>query len=110
MVKVSGAPKSVRSKINWVYPPREELKFNIDGSFVSNTGMTGLGGILRDSEANVKAVFSKAIGKGNANFAELLAIHEAFMVFGASQWPNSKTIIQLNLDKLILDKLITSIK
>ncbi|XVF79323.1 hypothetical protein PTKIN_Ptkin14bG0212200 [Pterospermum kingtungense] len=44
--------------------------------------MAGIGGILRDSEAN-----------GNASLAELLAIREAFMVFGASQWANSNTLI-----------------
>ncbi|XVF57447.1 hypothetical protein PTKIN_Ptkin06aG0206200 [Pterospermum kingtungense] len=41
----------------------------------------------------IKAVFSKAVVSCSTNFAELLAIREAFMLFDANHWTSSFNLI-----------------
>ncbi|XVF65299.1 hypothetical protein PTKIN_Ptkin09bG0237200 [Pterospermum kingtungense] len=88
LIKIPVGCKGTRRNICWINPPRNALKFNVDGSFVGSGGLSGIGGILRDSEANPKVVFSKSTGMGSANTAEILAIRCA-----ASQWASSHNLI-----------------
>ncbi|XVE56530.1 hypothetical protein DITRI_Ditri04bG0018200 [Diplodiscus trichospermus] len=55
---------------SWSPPPSGSLKFNVDGSALGQPGLTGISGILKDSEANVKLICSKAIGVEDSNMAE----------------------------------------
>lgn len=54
------------------------LKFNIDGAPRGKLGLTGIGGVFRDSNRQVLIMFSKHIGVENSNEAEVLAYLEAF--------------------------------
>ncbi|XVF43589.1 hypothetical protein PTKIN_Ptkin02bG0051700 [Pterospermum kingtungense] len=68
------------------------LKFNVDGSSLSQHGPAGIGGILRDSDANIILCFSKAAGNIDSNLAELMAVKEAFQLFISSQWALSHAL------------------
>ncbi|EOY19766.1 Uncharacterized protein TCM_045102 [Theobroma cacao] len=57
------------------------------------SGRSGIGGVLRDDQGKVLIAFSKSVGMGNANFAELLAIKEALLIFVASDWVSSHELI-----------------
>ncbi|XVF83470.1 hypothetical protein PTKIN_Ptkin16aG0489500 [Pterospermum kingtungense] len=45
---------------------------------VKSVRSVGIGGVLRDSDANVILCFSKAAGNIDSNLAELIAVKEAF--------------------------------
>ena len=57
------------------------LKFNVDGSAVGKPGPAGIGGVLRDSTAKVKGMFSVNIGTADSNYAELRAVLEALDMY-----------------------------
>ena len=59
--------------------PRNDgsLKFNVDGSTKGKPGLAGIGGLLRNSESVVVALFSIPVGVMDSNVAEVLAIKEA---------------------------------
>lgn len=69
------------------------MKFNVDGAASGCPGEAGIGGILRNSVGETKMMFSKAIGRGDANLAEVLAIRQAFMMFAASNWNESHFLV-----------------
>lgn len=58
------------------------MKFNVDGAFSGSLGQVGIGGILRGSGRTIISKFYKSVGAGNSSFLELLAIQEAFLLFG----------------------------
>ena len=69
------------------------MKFNVDGSSKGKPGPAGIGGVLRDSLAVVKIVFSKTIGVADSNVAELLAVREAMCIFVSLKWIHSHRMI-----------------
>ena len=77
----------------WEPLPPGLLKFNVDESARGKPEAKGIGGVLRDSNAVVKIVFSKSIGVADSNIVELLAVHEALKVFAASRWSSSNRLI-----------------
>ena len=74
-------------------PSPASMKFNVDGSARGKPGAAGIGGVLKDSNAFVKAVFSKSIGVADSNLAELLAVCKALKVFAATRWASSFSLI-----------------
>ncbi|EOY04005.1 Uncharacterized protein TCM_019262 [Theobroma cacao] len=56
-------------------------------------GEAGIGGILRNSNGEIRMIFSKSIGFADSNLAEMLAKREAFLMFSASQWCNTHTLV-----------------
>ncbi|EOY02845.1 Uncharacterized protein TCM_017252 [Theobroma cacao] len=56
-------------------------------------GPAGMRGILRDHQGDVKITFSKSVGNGDANLAEILAVREALVVFVASRWKDQYKLI-----------------
>lgn len=64
--------EKVRSKI-WYPPPEGLLKFNVDGSSLGNHGLSGVGGILRDSSRCHQGLFSLPVGEIWAFEAEVKA-------------------------------------
>ncbi|OMO63114.1 hypothetical protein COLO4_32709 [Corchorus olitorius] len=78
---------------SWSKPPPGSLKFNVDGSAFGKHGPAGIGGVLRDEEGNTLVVFSKSIGVADSNFAEVMAIREAFIIFSVSKWCDSIMLI-----------------
>lgn len=49
--------------------------------------------MLKDDKGVVKILFSISIGIFEANTAEMMAIKEAFKLFGASKWVESHSLI-----------------
>ncbi|OMO81727.1 hypothetical protein COLO4_23441 [Corchorus olitorius] len=78
----------VHTSLNWNPPNVGTLKFNVDGSSKGS-----IGGVLRDHEGNILALFSMNIALTNSNEAEILAIKEAFDLFALSRWVNDYSLI-----------------
>ena len=72
-------PYSVRTPNveEWIPPPQEMLKFNVDGSARGSPGQAGIGGVLRDSGGKVLCTFSLNMGWQDAITAEVLALAKA---------------------------------
>ncbi|XVF82575.1 hypothetical protein PTKIN_Ptkin16aG0060800 [Pterospermum kingtungense] len=60
------------------------VKFNVDGLSMGKLGLIGIGGVLRDHSGDELARFFKSIGVEDSNFAELMAIREAMVIFVTS--------------------------
>ncbi|KAJ7960539.1 Ribonuclease H protein [Quillaja saponaria] len=58
----------------WEPPEFGWLKLNVDGLTLGKPGPARIGGVLRDQEGNVKAMFSNSIGIADSNSAKLKAI------------------------------------
>ncbi|EOY19888.1 Uncharacterized protein TCM_045274 [Theobroma cacao] len=58
----------------------------MDGSARGSSGLARIGGVLRIEEGSVMVIFFKAVGCINASMVEILAIKEAFKIYGASKW------------------------
>ncbi|EOY15851.1 Uncharacterized protein TCM_034797, partial [Theobroma cacao] len=78
--------KKARPVTEWEKPPDRTMKFNVDGAASGSTNEAGIGGLLRNSKGEVRMMFSKSIGVGDSNLAEVLTIQEAFAMFLASKW------------------------
>ncbi|EOY29675.1 Membrane protein-like, putative [Theobroma cacao] len=82
-----------KPKVSWDCPPNGWFKFNIDRAARDCLGHLSIGRVLRDDFGAVKLVFYKKAGWGDANLAEVLAVREAMILFAASSWVNSTSII-----------------
>ncbi|XP_061993825.1 uncharacterized protein LOC133711745 [Rosa rugosa] len=61
----------------WRPPERGTWKLNVDGSFIPNTTLGGVGGVLRDDRGNFRAAFAIPISNvASAKQVELRAIKE----------------------------------
>ncbi|WMV32839.1 hypothetical protein MTR67_026224, partial [Solanum verrucosum] len=78
--------------VQWIKPSDVWVKLNTDGSFLSNLGKIGVGGILRDSNGNLLFAYSTPLGEGTNNQAEV-----EVAIFGIS-W-----CVHLNYHKVILE-------
>lgn len=54
--------KEPRPAIAWCPPPLNNLKWNVDGSSNGKPGAAGIGGVLRDDQGFVIAMFSSSCG------------------------------------------------
>ncbi|XVF83746.1 hypothetical protein PTKIN_Ptkin16aG0517100 [Pterospermum kingtungense] len=82
----------IRRKSELAKSPQGCLKFK-DGSSVGQLVVAGIGGVLRDHEANIKLVFSKSVGMADLNLAELLAVRKALILFSASRWAQTHKLL-----------------
>lgn len=74
--------KSIASKVrvvDWFPPPHGVLKFNVDGSSRGNPGVSGAGGVLRNSTGATLGFFSLPLGITWAYIAEVKAILNALL-------------------------------
>ncbi|EOY07078.1 Uncharacterized protein TCM_021598 [Theobroma cacao] len=85
--------KQGRKANGWATPAPREMKFNVDEATKGSPGESGIGGVMRDEHGHIKIMFSKSIGVGDANLAEIIAIREAFILFIASKWGQTKSLI-----------------
>ena len=60
--------------ISWTMPPAPYIKLNMDSSAISNLGLAGAGGILRDHLGVWISSFSLHLGLASNNMAELAAV------------------------------------
>ncbi|EOY11314.1 PLAT/LH2 domain-containing lipoxygenase family protein, putative [Theobroma cacao] len=82
-----------RQTVEWEPLNRGFLKFNVDGAAKGNPCQAAIRGVLREEEGVVKILFSIPIGISKANTAEVMAIKEAFKLFGVSKWVGSHCLI-----------------
>lgn len=86
---ISRAPTQIRRGLwcKWERPSPGWFKLNIDGSAQDAT-ITG-GGVIRNSDGQLVAAFSKFYGTGSHNGAELMALRDGIMLCklrSASDW------------------------
>ncbi|XVE50527.1 hypothetical protein DITRI_Ditri01bG0169600 [Diplodiscus trichospermus] len=55
--------------------------------------LKGIGGVVRDQDANIKPVFSKLVKVADSNLAKVLAIREAFLIFSSSPLATTHRLI-----------------
>jgi len=69
-------PKKQRIKrlTQWEPPQLGAFKFNVDGSARGSPSPIGIGGVLRNSNAEIIGIFSKLVGVCWTYEAEILAI------------------------------------
>ncbi|GKF79652.1 reverse transcriptase, partial [Tanacetum coccineum] len=77
----------------WCPPDDGALKFNVDGSAKGKPGFAAIGGLLRNSEGAVVALFSIPVGVMDSNVAEVLAIKEACKMLNKKVEFNSVKIV-----------------
>ncbi|XVF05081.1 hypothetical protein REPUB_Repub05bG0140500 [Reevesia pubescens] len=65
---------SVRLFVPWSPLDHGSWKFNVDGSSLGKPGPLGYGGVFRDANSNIMAIFSSPLGVLDSNVAELLVI------------------------------------
>ncbi|KAK5786901.1 hypothetical protein PVK06_041550 [Gossypium arboreum] len=85
---------SVNSKpitLSWCYPPHGWLKINVSGIVAKEA--TGCGGVLRDEEGTVRALFSGPCDAIDADAAKLGAIITMLDVIIEIGWRGSGLII-----------------
>ncbi|XVF42328.1 hypothetical protein PTKIN_Ptkin01aG0352500 [Pterospermum kingtungense] len=92
LISIPSSANVKRKQVSRVCLSLGSLKFNIDGAASGQPGPAGIGGILRDCNANIKMRFSKSIGIADSSLAEVLAVKEAFLLFSSSQWSSSHTL------------------
>ena len=69
------------------------LKFNVDGAARGKPGPAGCGGVLRDANGKVMALFSCPLEPCDVNVAELMGIRWAFDIFLSSDRFGGKELV-----------------
>ncbi|XP_057456943.1 uncharacterized protein LOC130747902 [Lotus japonicus] len=72
-------PSTVPRQISWLPPDTGILKCNVDGASKGNPGISGVGGVIRDSNRIFLGYFAIGIGFGWAFEAEVKAILHGLM-------------------------------
>ncbi|KAK5841694.1 hypothetical protein PVK06_004016 [Gossypium arboreum] len=75
----------------WCFPPHGWLKFNVSG--IAFEGTRGGGGVMRNEEGIVRALFSGPIDAGDSESAVLGAIITALDIFIEIGWKGSAYLI-----------------
>ena len=60
-IEIPRVAKNAKKAILWASPPLDSLKFNVDGLARGTSEPVGIGGVLRDGKATVKAIFSRPL-------------------------------------------------
>ncbi|KAL4308982.1 hypothetical protein GQ457_01G017450 [Hibiscus cannabinus] len=89
----SVAKRAVRRGVEWCPPMAGSWKFNVDGSARGKPGPTGCGGVLRDGDGRIIALFSGSFGVLDSNVAALRVIAFALDVFVAGRWEGVSSFI-----------------
>ncbi|KAE8726444.1 hypothetical protein F3Y22_tig00006886pilonHSYRG00006 [Hibiscus syriacus] len=88
---VDSCEEKRRQKLIWQPPGLGKMKFNVDGS--ANKEAAGCGGVLRNSEGHVVAMFFGPVSLVNVDFAELVAIKFTLELFCGSKWLRNVVLI-----------------
>ena len=79
-------------------PPAPYIKLNTDGSAISNLGLAGAGGILRDHLGVWISSFSLHLGLTSNNMAKLATVRQGL----AFAWDMGFKFIQLEIDSSVV--------
>lgn len=79
------ATSNCRQEINtslstWKWPPSGFLKLNFDGASRGNPGPADIGGVLRNSEGEIRYIYSRALGEGTNNEMEFAALEQGLRI------------------------------
>lgn len=85
-------PMRKASNVCWIPPPHDFVKLNFDGSSLGNPGPSGIGGVIRDEQGNLLAMYSGPVGVGDSLRAEILAALEGV-----------QRIKDMHINKLIIE-------
>ncbi|KAK2648314.1 hypothetical protein Ddye_015803 [Dipteronia dyeriana] len=106
---------------DWIPPPSDVLKFNVDGSVRGTAGQAGIRGVLWVNPSNILCSFSIGIGVQDLITAEILAIAKACELCisqmeltgksivinsdsrAAVSWINNEDLGNINFSHLIYD-------
>nr|XP_027109237.1 uncharacterized protein LOC113729105 [Coffea arabica] len=91
-------PRMSYSIVRWLRPPSGVLKLNIDGCSKGNPGVSGGGGVIRDSGGKLLLAFACHLGQATSVQAEVRAL--LFGVKVCIQWGFRK--LEAELDSLVL--------
>ena len=83
----------MKRPFQWCPPEDGSLKLNVDGSAKGKPGLVGIGGLLRNSEGVVLAMFSILVGIMDSNVAEVVALKEACKMLNKKVELNSVKIV-----------------
>lgn len=89
--------------MGWKEPPIGWVKINTDGG-CKDGSIAGCGGLIRGSEGEWLAGFSKFLGKCDAFIAELWGVLEGLRCAKRMGF----TAVELNVDSLVVVNIITS--
>ncbi|GMI64137.1 hypothetical protein HRI_000083000 [Hibiscus trionum] len=82
------------------------IKFNVDGSFYTNT--SGCGGVLRSYAGDMRALFSGPVENLGPDFAKLMAIRTALFVFSQAGWIGKESLIVESDSQVVLNWIANS--
>jgi hypothetical protein len=74
---------------NWNPPPAGSLKLNFDGAEKGNPGMTGMGGVIRDSGGNIIRLYAGSMGKSTNNAVEFGALEIGLEILSYERMTNT---------------------
>lgn len=88
--------------VNWIPPPPNTLKWNVDGSLKEEAGLAATRGVLRDSEGWFKRVFSYPLAVQDINEIEVIAISRVTELSIENNWfLHSKIVIESDSSKAV---------
>ncbi|GMI64142.1 hypothetical protein HRI_000083500 [Hibiscus trionum] len=93
--------KSKEGNIEWIPSNYGSIKFNVDGSFYKNAA--GCGGVLRSYAGDMRALFSGPVENLGPEFAELMAIWTALLVFLEVGWIGKESLIVESDSQVVLN-------
>jgi ribonuclease HI len=74
---------------NWTPPPAGFLKLNFDGAEKGNPGMTGMGGVIRDSGGNIIRLYVGSLGNSTNNATEFGALELGLEILRRERMTNT---------------------
>ena len=95
-------PVMVKIQVQWLPPPVNWVKLNLDGSSMGNPGLASGGGLIRNERGEWIKVYARAIGITMSVAAELWALRDGICLCSALNFP--AVIVELD-SKLVVDLL-----
>lgn len=71
-----GAQARIEAReVTWSRPQQDNVALNVDGSALTNPGLAGFGGLIRDHTGEFRRGFLGSVGHSDIMHAELMAIY-----------------------------------
>ena len=78
---------------DWIPPPQDGLKWNIDASMKVSESKSAVGGVLRNHLGKFICLFSCPVPFLDINHGEVFAIHRALKISSSMDWSRQSRII-----------------
>ncbi|KAK3172175.1 hypothetical protein Dsin_033156 [Dipteronia sinensis] len=93
---VDRQPPMSKQIISWSPPLNHDLVFIVDGSAKGNSGLAGIGVVLRDANGKILCLLPSPVGLADSILAEVLAIHRACTLIYSSMFFKDRNITILS--------------